>query len=236
VNFTAQAQRPADGRVPLLAYAIGEESFTDANGNGVFDTNEAFVDSSEAFEDDAGTETTTVAATYMSNDFFFDFNNNGTRDGPDGNFNGVLCNDPAHCAAGASKSAGIGARNIIILSGSTPVLNELDANGNVIGSGLPAVTVTAPVSINVWVRDLHGNPMPGGTTVTGTVVSVAPSSYTLNGNGAYSVPCTAQAANDKTGATVFPFLISSTTPGNGQLNLTIKTPGGLTTLASIALH
>src|SRR5260221_11028009 len=53
VNITSQAYRPVDGRVPILAMAIGEESFTDANGNGAFDVGEAFFDTSEAFEDDS---------------------------------------------------------------------------------------------------------------------------------------------------------------------------------------
>jgi hypothetical protein len=225
VNFTSQAQRPSDGRVPLLGFAIGEESFTDSNGNGVFDAGEAFVDSSEPFEDDAQT------GAYVANDYFFDFNNNGTRDGPDGNFNGVLCNDPAHCAAGAPKSAGIGAQNIIILSGSNPVFSQVDAAGNVIATGsIPSIPVTAgnPVTVYLWIRDLHDNPMPGTTTVTGTVAGITPSSYTLNGSGIYAVPCTAQAAGVKSAATVFPFLISSTTPGHGTLTVVVKTPGGTT--------
>lgn len=225
VNFTSQAQKPSDGRVPLLAYAIGEESFTDSNGNGVFDAGEAFVDSSEAYEDDAQT------GAYAANDFFFDFNNNGTRDGPDGNFNGVLCNDPAHCAAGAPKSAGIGAQSIVILSGSTASIDELDLGGNPLGT--PAVTIAGPV--NLWIRDLHGNPMAGGTTVTATVVSIAPASYTLNGVSTYTLPCSAAAANSKTPATVFPFNVSSTSPGSGQLNIDVKTPSGLHTLVTIPL-
>ena len=225
VNFTSQAQKPSDGRVPLLAFAIGEESFTDSNGNGVFDTGEAFVDSSEAYEDDAQT------GAYVTNDFFFDFNNNGTRDGPDGNFNGVLCNDPAHCAAGAPRSAGIGAQSIVILSGSSAFIDELDSGGNPLGT--PALTTAG--TVNVWIRDLHGNPMAGGTTVTATVVSISPASYTLNGVSTYTLPCSAAAANSKTPATVFPFNVSSTTHGSGQLNIDVKVPSGLHTLVTIPL-
>jgi hypothetical protein len=226
VNFTSQAQRPSDGRVPLLAFAIGEESFNDANGNGAFDAPETWDDTSEPYEDDANT------GAYASGDFFFDFNNNGTRDGPDGNFNGVLCNDTAHCAG--SKSAGIGAQSAIILSGSTPVVDEVDANGNVI-AGLPPIT-SFPQTVYVWIRDLHGNVMPGGTTVTATVVSVAPASYALNGLGTYNVTCTAQQANVKNGNTVFPFLVSRTTAGTGQLNIAVKVPSGLTTNIPITLN
>jgi hypothetical protein len=231
VNFTSQAQRPTNGRVPLLAYAIGEESFTDANGNGVFDAGEAFVDTSEPFEDD------TEAGAFVTNDFFFDFNNNGTRDGPDGSFNGVLCNDSAHCAAGAPKSVGIGSQNIVILSGSNPVFSEIDANGNTIGgNSLPPITITTPKTVNIWVRDLHDNPLAGTTKVDASVVSVSPASYTLNGSSSFVVPCTAQAAGVKNGATVFSFLVSATTTGTGQLNIKVTNPSGLITTASIMLQ
>ena len=229
VNFTSQAQRPSDGRVPSLAFAIGEESFTDSNTNGVFDAGEAFVDSSEAFEDDANT------GVYAVNDFFFDFNNNGTRDGPDGNFNGVLCNDPAHCAATAPRSAGIGAQFVIVLSGSTPTITELDANGNDTG-GLPTVALATPQTVKVYIHDLHGNPMAGGTVVTATVVSVSPASYTLNGTGTYTLPCSTELPGAKGAATVFPFLVSATTRGFGQLNIDVKVPSGLHTTASIQLN
>jgi hypothetical protein len=226
VQFTSQADRPSDGRIPILAFAIGEESFTDSNGNGAFDAGEAFVDSSEPFEDD------TNANAYASGDFFFDFNNNGTRDGPDGNFNGVLCNDPAHC--GGAKSAGIGAQNVIILSGSNPVVDELDSGGNPVG--LPAVTVSGATTVNVWVRDLHGNVMPGTTKVEAQVVSVSPASYTLNGTSSYAVPCTSQVASVKNANTVFPFLVSKTTAGSGQLIIKVTPPSGAAQTFTITLQ
>ena len=39
------------GRSTILSFAQGEESFVDANGNGIYDYNEPFVDLSEAFHD-----------------------------------------------------------------------------------------------------------------------------------------------------------------------------------------
>ncbi|HUO81514.1 MAG TPA: hypothetical protein VM616_01505, partial [Gammaproteobacteria bacterium] len=44
VNWVSQDPRPDDGRSSLLATAIGEESFTDINGNGVFDNAETLAD------------------------------------------------------------------------------------------------------------------------------------------------------------------------------------------------
>jgi len=50
-NFQAAEPRPADGRVTVLAYALGEESFVDLNGNNVFDSNEPFQDLGDIVKD-----------------------------------------------------------------------------------------------------------------------------------------------------------------------------------------
>lgn len=81
--------RPVGGRVTVLATLIGEESFTDTNGNGVLDAGDPFIDSpSEAFRDD-----TENAEFDQGIEEFLDFNNNGEFDGADGAYNGVLCCD-----------------------------------------------------------------------------------------------------------------------------------------------
>ncbi len=49
VNFVSAGTRPADGRITVVAYALGEESFVDANGNNVFDSGEAFQDLGDVF-------------------------------------------------------------------------------------------------------------------------------------------------------------------------------------------
>ncbi len=43
-NFISSSPRPTDGRVTVVAYALGEESFLDKNGNNVFDTGEDYQD------------------------------------------------------------------------------------------------------------------------------------------------------------------------------------------------
>jgi hypothetical protein len=51
VNFVSQESRPADGRVTITAYALGEESFLDLNGNNVYDMGEPFQDLGDVFKD-----------------------------------------------------------------------------------------------------------------------------------------------------------------------------------------
>lgn len=86
VNYRSSNPRPSDGRVTLLAKAIGEESFVDANGNGSFDNGESFTDLPEPFRDD--NEDAPVAVPpddgYDPGEDFFDFNNNQTRNAADG--------------------------------------------------------------------------------------------------------------------------------------------------------
>lgn len=44
VNFQSASPRPTNGRITVVAYALGEESFIDANGNNVYDEGEDFQD------------------------------------------------------------------------------------------------------------------------------------------------------------------------------------------------
>lgn len=50
-NFVSSSPRPADGRVTVVAYALGEESFVDLNGNNVYDTGEPFQDLGDIVKD-----------------------------------------------------------------------------------------------------------------------------------------------------------------------------------------
>jgi len=50
-SFVSAEPRPRDGRVTITAYALGEESFVDLNGNNRFDTGEPFQDLGSVFKD-----------------------------------------------------------------------------------------------------------------------------------------------------------------------------------------
>lgn len=49
VGFQSASPRPANGRITVVAYALGEESFADANGNNVYDAAEDFQDLGDVF-------------------------------------------------------------------------------------------------------------------------------------------------------------------------------------------
>jgi hypothetical protein len=51
VNFVSAEPRPVDGRVTVTAYALGEESFLDSNGNNIWDAGELYQDLGDVFKD-----------------------------------------------------------------------------------------------------------------------------------------------------------------------------------------
>jgi hypothetical protein len=234
VDFRSSNPRPANGRITLLATAIGEESFIDADGNGAFtagdpfrlapvglvpahDLGEPYVDFNENNSYDLGEP-------------FYDFYNVGAelgvRNGPDTKFNGALCQDAARCVAGnpLKLSAGIGASNIIVLSGSSPVVSLTG------GAALVARNIgqNSSTTFNLWIRDVNGNPMPGSTTIT---ASASGAGLQVAQPNAATVPCSALASGvEVNGVTLYSFTVTSgSTAGTGSFILTIKTPKGLTT-------
>lgn len=50
-NFVSAQPKPVDGRVSVVAFALGEESFIDKNGNNVYDSGEEFQDLGNIFKD-----------------------------------------------------------------------------------------------------------------------------------------------------------------------------------------
>jgi hypothetical protein len=70
-QFVSQAPRPADGRVTITAYAVGEESFVDTNGNNVWDSGEPFQDLGDVYKD------TNFSQTFSAGEEVFPFGKTG---------------------------------------------------------------------------------------------------------------------------------------------------------------
>lgn len=51
VTFKSEGTRPANGRVTILAYAVGEKSFIDANGDNIYNAGETFYDLGDLYVD-----------------------------------------------------------------------------------------------------------------------------------------------------------------------------------------
>jgi hypothetical protein len=213
VTWTSSNPRPANGRVSVLATAIGEESFVDVNGNGVFDDPDSFTDLAEAYRDE------NELGTHDPGEFFLDFDGDATYGTGDALFNGLLCQDTTgRCSA--SQTTGIGSEGIIIMSGSAAFISD-----NV--GGTLTVPPLATNTVTFTIGDLHAQPMPGGTSIdftTGNGTIIGPSSYTVlctsfNGPLSYSFVVEADTTPSSSAG-----VLEVTTPGPG-----VGTGGGVTT-------
>lgn len=210
VVWRSQGNRPGDHRVTILATALGEESFVDANANGRYDFGETIRDLSEAFVD------ADEDGVRDANEEFVDFNFNGLFNSVDGLFSGALC--ASGCAA--SNSVHVRSSNLIVMSSSSPgntglvvSVNELDLrNGNV----MPAFFT---------LKDQYGQPMPAGTTVTCSSNVGAlqqPSSFTVPDTSlmsGYRFSCAVKGTATPDGQVC--------TLQTGTLSVEIKSPRGL---------
>lgn len=217
VTWRSQGNRVIDSsgtnaapqRVTILATALGEESFVDANGNGRYDSGEtirdlpeAYVDNNESGVRDAGEE-------------FVDFNINGVFDNADGLFSGALCN--SGCAP--QNSLHVRSSNNIIMSSSVPKM----VNGSPSGLDVRGQNVRSTVYTLI---DRYNQPMPAGTKVTcattvGTIQN--PSSYVVpdSTGGGYPFSCTVK------GTGPLPTAGQTCTLVTGSVRATIETPRGL---------
>jgi hypothetical protein len=241
VNWTSSNPRPIDGRVTILVHLQGEESFLDANGNGVFDAPDTHLtDLPEAFSDDNENQVFDYGA-----EEFLDFNNNKSYDAADGEYNGVLCCDAAAVAAAAtagegiclnvtpatincsdSKSIHVRGSLVLVMSGSTAYFTYTSVNPEGASPNILDLTGGAG-TVNVWITDLHGQTMPAGTTIeidstNGDITSLK-SFIVMNTN---EVP-------DPISISLTPTENSKTGDAVGNLQITVTTPGGVISYSDV---
>lgn len=146
VRYCAASPRPADGRVTVLAYALGEESFVDTNGNNRYDAGETFTDLNEPFRNDRAVTDAhasgindlfyTGNAVRAAGEPFIDTNGNGEWNA-EGNklYNGVL----RAAGAGSSDTVHLRQSMVMVLSNSTANVALLDQAVN----GAPTIGTLA---------------------------------------------------------------------------------------------
>jgi hypothetical protein len=172
------------GRVTILATADGEESFTDANGDGLYnDGDELLTDMPEAWEDDNEDGYYSGEANAESGDTE-EFRDNssyattGSWDDADGVFNGLLCDDDADSSVCTDDLIEVRGSLVIVMSGSTPYVRT-----QVNGSDAIAIDLSVNSTVNVYVADQYNNPMPYGTTIEFDTVNgdiTSTTSYTVD--------------------------------------------------------
>ena len=223
VTFVSQDPRDnptiatGDGRVSILATAIGEESFVDADSDGIFNNADSPLEIGEPFRDDNENGVADPAL----NEVFADFNSNGTPDPathPDYlNFNGLLC-DSMTALCNPNETLFVSDQGVVVMSASGALISHAPAG---------AIDVAGPTvaSITVTVGDNKANgsisqPMAGGTTIEAET-----SNGTIVGPDSYTVPC-----SNNNGPLGYLFSVEGdTTSSGGVMTITVTSPSGLIT-------
>lgn len=217
VTWRSSSPRPADGRVTLLATAIGEESFLDLNGNNVLDDADTFVDRSEAFRDDNENGVYDVGT-----EEFRDFNSNNVRDAGDGEYNGALCN-LANTTNVCSSSRNIFVDDSLVLtmSGSSAVIQVRDGPTLAGSSLVPSIAAGA---LNyLFVSDVNGQPMPSGTTI-----DLSTSNGDIATGTDFTVPSTNIPITDPSSPLIYPLVVDpDTESSSGTLTVEVTSPSGV---------
>jgi hypothetical protein len=209
VKLSSQSPRPSNGRVSVLAWAQGEETFVDAGAttNNVYDQGESFEDLGQPFldtnEDGAyqnGVDVTVAAP-------------NGSSACPS------TSGSVANTCDGRWGSALVRQSAVIVFSGNRAFFTDLAFSS---GGGR--------CELRFRVTDVNGNPMPAGSTlsvsnITGGGAGTAAATPAGFGGQGDKVPNTSDAER-----TVHSAVFSSCpNPGTLAFQLGIRTPKGVST-------
>jgi hypothetical protein len=237
------------GRAEILAYTVGEESFDDVDGDGVFDNNDVFTtfqsgttvdsfiepnypavdDIGEVYLDGAerGLNNLTAFPTpYISGDFFHDFNGDNKRNLPDGKFYGFGCKGTATVSCGSGTTKEIGKQ--ICINMSTSGANILvSAGGTATLTGNALSVGAGPATLSFQVSDRNGHALASGTSVAllqSGVVNVVVNSPTNLPYSYADVGCGNNAQTFTLTITLSPPAVPPVTTA-GTLELKVVTPG-----------
>ena len=206
VTFTSANPRPNLGRIAVAAYALGEESFFDANGNNTFDAGESFNDLGNLFLDN---NENLIFDSATEQQIQFNASNKAacvSQLASSPNAPSV----PSTCD-GAWGTAHVRQSNLIVFSGSTAYISA---------NSFPVAGCTGSIQFTLF--DVNQNPLPAGTKISipagGTLTTTVLNDVVANTSGK--------------GGTLHGISITKPT---GQCNssyplpITVTTPGGLGT-------
>ena len=213
VTYTSQGVRPANGRVAILSYLDGEESFVDSPSGtvNVWDSGETFYDVGR---------------------LFMDLNENGSWDTgeqqyPGGATGSSICVNPVNIYPSVSAtcdgtwSSGIRVRQQTIIALATS------------SASIERVSPRTTSGFTVWIHDTNananvngnnplGNAMPTGTTVSSTI-------STTGSNCAIVATSPNIVRNSSSGGLHNIVLNGDPSCTAVQVNVTVTTPGGTST-------
>ena len=237
--------QPMGGRTTVTAFAIGEESFADTNGNGRFDPAEltAFLGKNTAGEDfdlnepiedfnEDGLFNPSEGAGEGGGNLeeLIDFDADGAFDTKDSLYNGFLCAEPAHagCAAYTNKSTSTYIRQnlVLVMSGNEAIASQPIVTDSAQDTGIHVMDL-APDSVgyvSLCISDLHNQQMPSGSVIE---------SETSVGSIATSNPITWPNTNFNGARCETVAVKGPTDPEDGVLTITVTTPRGVISTVAI---
>ena len=190
-----------------MAFCIGEESFTDYNGNGFFDEEDLFdlaSDQAEPFRDDNDSEH------YEYGEPFWDYNNDGKWTEANGIYNGTLCSH-------AAEVSGLCTTELVYVQKSLRVIMSGSWAENIVFSPDP-VDLRGGISqtVSISIGDVNNNPMPMGTKI-----EFSTTNGEIVGDTSFKVPNT-----NKLGPLVYLLLLEPSGDGRtlGLLQVKVTTP------------
>ena len=252
VKWNSQDPRPTDisgnqhvGFAYILAFANGEESFTDVNGDGVFDdakscascaaTAEPFDDIGEIFAPSAEFAGAGATSSYVTGEALYDFNSNGFYDSADGLWEGVNCQETVSGKCGTNTSTGVGKYLCLVMSGSGAEF----VNPNPVGFTI----APAGGSVTIGIADENGNVPPEGTVISINAANLQNGSAVLsptNSGSTYTVGDTSCADSVTNWPLTFAATATptpgSTNPMSGSFSIQLATPSGAISFVTVAIQ
>lgn len=206
-------------RSTISVFAVGEESFIDVNGNGVYDVGEPFDDRPEAWLDknengefDNTPPLCTIDSTTPvgrecaegQEEIFFDFDEDGVYGEANGLYNGSLCPQALADAGDCSRELVHVRDDLVIVMSGQQGLTVLDnATNTPISGGITLTSGGPSLSLRAVAADFYNNLPSAGATLTITadgceILGEGGTVPNSNGRGAYFVDFTVVNIPDNT--------------------------------------
>jgi len=224
VHWTSENPRPspstpepstsaAPGRVMVLAWAMGEESFTDQSGSGFYQSPDPFVGVPEPYDN------ANESQGYDTGEYFLDFDQTGTYEGAPSQFVGITCTGTSPSSTCTDNELPVWASHLIIMSTSTV---NITCNTPA-GCTTPlSVMHGANAAISYTVTDANGNPPAAGTKITVTASSGAGQ---ISSGGSITVGCSSGPVSYTA------YLSAASSAGSGTITIEATSPGTSTVTA-----
>jgi len=262
VEWTSQSPRGVAGpgtnagRTTILAHVVGEESFVDVDGDGVYSNDDgnlaggAFGDLPEPFVDwnENGVRETGIGTAEP----FKDFNNSGTYNSPDTEFNGVVCTHTTECST--QETTFVWDSLVLVMAENNPQIVMVEDNSGTLCDNTNANTaddcfddgtttgITYPSAIKVGsflktltftiVGNTNFQIMPSGTKIDFSVDNgkiVGTDSHTVLNTSANTYDIGGLPNNLSVAKYSVTIQKDTTATDDGSLSITVAAPDGPTT-------